>query len=52
MLGGTIGNGMHAGLSGHGFVRTDTEGKQRRYGEYPSMWLAPQELLAEVTQRV
>ena len=49
---GTIGNGMHAGLPGHSFVLIDTEGKQRWYGEYPSMWLAPQELLAEVTERL
>lgn len=49
---GTIGNGMHAGLPGHSFVLIDTEGQQRWYGEYPSMWLAPQELLAEVTKRV
>ena len=49
---GTIGNGMHAGLPGHSFVLIDTEGKQRWYGEYPSMWLAPQELIAEVTKRL
>ncbi len=49
---GTIGNGMHAGLPGHSFVLIDTEGQQRWYGEYPSMWLAPQELLAEVTKRL
>lgn len=49
---GTIGNGMHAGLPGHSFVLIDTEGNQRWYGEYPSMWLAPQELLAEVTKRL
>ena len=49
---GTIGNGMHAGLPGHSFVLIDTEGQQRWYGEYPSMWLAPQELLAEGTKRI
>ena len=49
---GTIGNGMHAGLPGHSFVLIDTEGQQRWYGEYPSMWLAPQELLSEVTKRL
>ena len=49
---GTIGNGMHAGLPGHSFVLIDIEGNQRWYGEYPSMWLAPQELLAEVTKRL
>ena len=49
---GTIGNGMHAGLPGHSFVLIDTEGQQRWYGEYPSMWLTPQELLSEVTKRL
>lgn len=49
---GTIGNGMHAGLPGHSFVLIDAEGTQRWYGEYPSMWLAPEELLTEVTKRL
>lgn len=49
---GTIGNGMHAGLPGHSFVLVDAKGNQRWYGEYPSMWLAPQELLAEVDERL
>ena len=49
---GTIGNGMHAGLPGHSFVLIDTEGSQRWYGEYPSMWLAPDDLLDEVTKRL
>jgi peroxiredoxin len=49
---GTIGNGMHAGLPGHSFVLIDEAGQQRWYGEYPSMWLAPEELLAEVTKRL
>ena len=41
--------GMHPGLPGHGFVLIDGEGVQRWYGNYPSMWLDPQELLDEVT---
>ncbi|MDP2775092.1 MAG: peroxiredoxin family protein, partial [Nocardioides sp.] len=45
---GTLGNGMHAGLPGHSFVLIDTEGQQRWYGEYPSMWLDPDELIDEV----
>jgi peroxiredoxin len=49
---GTLGKGMHAGLPGHSFVLIDRAGQQRWYGEYPSMWLAPQELLAEVTKRL
>ena len=44
---GTIGRGMHAGLPGHSFVVIDTNGMQRWYGEYPSMWLEPGDLLAK-----
>ena len=44
---GTIGRGMHAGLPGHSFVVVDSEGMQRWYGEYPSMWLEPGDLLAK-----
>lgn len=49
---GTLGKGMHAGLPGHSFVLIDKEGQQRWYGEYPSMWLAPDELLDEVQKRL
>lgn len=49
---GTLGNGMHAGLPGHSFVLIDKEGRQRWYGEYPSMWLAPQELLTKIHERL
>jgi peroxiredoxin len=49
---GTLGNGMHAGLPGHSFVLIDTQGRQRWYGEYPSMWLAPQDLLEEIHARL
>ena len=45
---GTLGKGMHAGLPGHSFVLVDKNGTQRWYGEYPSMWLAPDELLTQV----
>ncbi|MGN0118875.1 MAG: peroxiredoxin family protein [Streptomyces albidoflavus] len=45
---GTLGKGMHAALPGHSFVLIDRQGRQRWYGEYPSMWLAPQDLLDEV----
>lgn len=44
----TLGKGMHAGLPGHSFVLIDKEGMQRWHGEYPSMWLAPDELLSQV----
>jgi peroxiredoxin len=46
---GTLGNGMHEGLPGHGFVLIDAEGVQRWYGNYPSMWLDPEELLEIVS---
>jgi peroxiredoxin len=44
---GTIGKGMHSGLPGHSFVAIDTQGMQRWYGEYPGMWLNPQDLLTQ-----
>jgi peroxiredoxin len=49
---GTLGKGMHAGLPGHSFVLIDKQGQQRWYGEYPSMWLAPQQLLKEIQTRL
>lgn len=49
---GTLGKGMHAGLPGHSFVLIDTQGVQRWYGEYPSMWLAPKDLLAEASKHL
>ncbi len=48
----TLGKGMHAGLPGHSFVLIDKSGHQRWYGEYPSMWLSPQDLLDEVRSRL
>lgn len=49
---GVLGNGMHAGLPGHSFVLVDKAGRQRWYGEYPSMWLAPQDLINQVRQQL
>ena len=49
---GTLGKGMHAGLPGHSFVLIDADGQQRWYGEYPSMWLEPTELLDKVRDRL
>lgn len=49
---GTLGTGMHEGLPGHGFILIDAEGVQKWYGNYPSMWLAPQDLLREVQSRL
>jgi hypothetical protein len=49
---GTLGKGMHAGLPGHSFVLIDANGIQRWYGEYPSMWLAPSDLLKEIRTRL
>ena len=48
----TLGKGMHEGLPGHSFVLIDAQGVQRWYGEYPSMWLEPSKLLAEVRTRL
>ena len=49
---GTLGKGMHAGLPGHSFVLIDKQGRQRWYGEYPSMWLAPEDLLDQVRSKL
>ncbi|HZL05142.1 MAG TPA: peroxiredoxin family protein [Coriobacteriia bacterium] len=48
----TLGKGMHAGLPGHSFVLIDASGTQLWYGEYPSMWLDPAQLLSEITTRL
>ncbi|CAI9411508.1 peroxiredoxin family protein [Aestuariimicrobium sp. T2.26MG-19.2B] len=48
----TLGKGMHEGLPGHGFVLIDADGNQRWQGDYPSMWIAPGDLLKEVTGRL
>ena len=45
---GTLGKGMHADLPGHSFVLIDKAGNQRWYGEYPSMFISPDDLLKEV----
>lgn len=45
---GTLGKGMHPGLPGHSFVLIDADGTQRWYGEYPSMYLSPTELLKQI----
>ncbi len=47
-----LGKGMHEGLPGHGFVLIDADGVQRWYGNYPSMWLDPDDLLKEATSRL
>lgn len=49
---GVLGTGMHEGLPGHGFVLVDADGIQRWYGNYPSMWLDPTDLLDQVTSRL
>jgi peroxiredoxin len=49
---GTLGTGMHEGLPGHGFVLIDADGVQRWYGNYPSMWLEPSELLDIALERL
>ena len=49
---GTLGKGMHGGLPGHSFVLIDKAGEQRWYGEYPSMWLAPDQLIRELRTRL
>jgi len=49
---GTLGQGMHEGLPGHGFVLIDADGTQLWYGNYPSMWLDPTELFDIVESKL
>ncbi|PZR51669.1 redoxin [Xylanimonas oleitrophica] len=49
---GTLGTGMHEGLPGHGFVLIGPDGTQLWKGDYPSMWLAPDDLYSEVKSRL
>ena len=49
---GTLGTGMHQGLPGHGFVLINADGMQVWYGNYPSMWLDPRELLEIALDRL
>lgn len=49
---GALGTGMHADLPGHGFVLINADGQQVWQGNYPSMWLPPEELLAKVRERL
>jgi len=49
---GVLGKGMHEGLPGHGFVLIDKDGVKRWQGDYPSMWLAPQDLMKEIRARL
>jgi peroxiredoxin len=48
----TLGKGMHEGLPGHGFVLIDAQGVQKWSADYPSMWIAPADLLREVESRL
>ena len=48
----TLGKGMHPGLPGHGFVLIDAQGVQKWSADYPSMWIAPADLLTEVKARL
>jgi peroxiredoxin len=48
----TLGKGMHADLPGHGFVLVDANGMQKWSADYPSMWIAPADLLTEVKARL
>lgn len=49
---GVLGKGMHSDLPGHGFVLVDKNGEQRWYGEYPSMFVAADELLNQVKKNL
>lgn len=49
---GVLGKGMMSGLPGHGFVLIDKTGHQRWYGEYPSMYISPADLLKQVSSHL
>lgn len=49
---GTLGKGMHSDLPGHSFVLVDAQGTRRWYQDYPSMWIAPKDLLAQVEKHL
>lgn len=49
---GTLGRGVHAGLPGHGFALIDAQGVRRWYGEYPSRYLSPADLLTQVREHL
>ncbi len=49
---GTLGTGMHEGLPGHGFVLVDKDGVKRWFGNYPSMFVTPADLLKEIQARL
>lgn len=49
---GTLGTGMHAGLPGHGFVLINADGQQVWAGNYPAMWISPEDLLSEVMKHL
>jgi hypothetical protein len=37
---------------GHSFGLIDKDGQQRWYGEYPSMWVDPHDLIEKVRDRL
>lgn len=49
---GTLGTGMHAGLPGHGFVLINADGERVWSGNYPSMWISPQDLFQLVKDQL
>ncbi|HEX6208191.1 MAG TPA: peroxiredoxin family protein [Actinomycetota bacterium] len=42
----TLGTGHHGGLPGHSFILLDDQGRYRWRGDYPGMWVSPEELLS------
>lgn len=47
-----LGKGMHENLPGHGFVLINAKGDQVWQGNYPSMWIAPTDLLKKVNAEI
>jgi peroxiredoxin len=45
---GVVGTGMHANLPGHSFVLVDGSGRIRWRGDFPSMFVSTNQLLADM----
>ena len=45
---GVIGTGMHENLPGHSFILVDASGKIVWRGDYPSMFVKTDQLLADI----
>jgi len=45
---GVLGRGMHENLPGHSFILVDASGRIAWRGDYPSMFIATDQLLSDI----